>query len=47
LLLYWISRTWVIAHRGIMHDDPVVFAVMDNVSRGLLLVAAIIVIASI
>jgi 4-hydroxybenzoate polyprenyltransferase len=47
LLLYWISRTWAIAHRGIMHDDPVVFAVMDNVSRGLLLLAAIIVVASI
>ena len=47
LLLYWISRTWVIAHRGIMHDDPVVFAVMDNVSRVLLLIAAAIVIVSI
>ncbi|RUL64282.1 UbiA family prenyltransferase [Dyella dinghuensis] len=47
LLLYWISRTWAIAHRGVMHDDPVVFAVMDNVSRGLLVLAAIIVIASI
>lgn len=40
LLLYWISRTWAIAHRGVMHDDPVVFAVMDNTSRLLLLIAA-------
>ena len=47
LLLYWISRTWVIAHRGIMHDDPVVFAIMDNVSRVLILIAAVIVVASI
>lgn len=47
LLLYWISRTWAIAHRGIMHDDPVVFAVMDNVSRVLLVLAAIIVVVSI
>jgi 4-hydroxybenzoate polyprenyltransferase len=47
LLLYWISRTWAIAHRGIMHDDPVVFAVMDNVSRVLLVLAALIVAASI
>jgi 4-hydroxybenzoate polyprenyltransferase len=47
LLLYWISRTWAIAHRGIMHDDPVVFAIMDKVSRILLLLAAVIVIASI
>lgn len=47
LLLYWISRTWAIAHRGIMHDDPVIFAVMDNVSRMLLALAAIIVAVSI
>lgn len=47
LLLYWISRTWAIAHRGIMHDDPVVFAVMDNVSRVLLILAAVIVAVSI
>ncbi|AOJ02734.1 hypothetical protein WS70_13605 [Burkholderia mayonis] len=32
LLLYWISRTWIIAHRGLMHDDPIVFAVRDRVS---------------
>ena len=40
LLLFWISRTWLIAHRGEMHDDPVVFALKDNVSRwvGLLFV---------
>jgi len=43
LLLYWISRTWAIAHRGIMHDDPVVFAVMDRTSQILGLIAAIIV----
>ena len=32
LLLYWISRTWIIAHRGLMHDDPIVFAARDRVS---------------
>lgn len=32
LLLYWISRTWLIAHRGLMHDDPIVFAARDKVS---------------
>lgn len=47
LLLYWISRTWAIAHRGIMHDDPVVFAVTDNTSRVLLVIAGVIVTASI
>jgi 4-hydroxybenzoate polyprenyltransferase len=29
ILLYWISRVWIIAHRGEMHDDPIVFAVKD------------------
>lgn len=33
LLLYWISRAWIVAHRGGMHDDPVVFAVTDRVSQ--------------
>jgi 4-hydroxybenzoate polyprenyltransferase len=47
LLLYWISRTWAIAHRGVMHDDPVVFAVMDNTSRLLLVIAAAILVAAI
>jgi 4-hydroxybenzoate polyprenyltransferase/phosphoserine phosphatase len=32
-LLYWISRMWLKAHRGEMHDDPVVFAMSDPVSR--------------
>jgi 4-hydroxybenzoate polyprenyltransferase len=32
LLLYWISRTWLKAHRGEMHDDPVIFATQDRVS---------------
>lgn len=33
LLLYWISRVWVMAGRGKMHDDPIVFAIRDRVSR--------------
>ncbi len=32
LLLYWISRVWLIAHRGLMHDDPIVFALKDTTS---------------
>lgn len=32
LLLFWISRAWLIAHRGGMHDDPIVFALKDRVS---------------
>lgn len=32
VLLYWVSRMVMIAHRGRMNDDPVVFAVTDKVS---------------
>ncbi len=32
LLLVWISRVWMLAHRGEMNEDPVVFAVRDQVS---------------
>lgn len=42
ILLYWISRVWVVAHRGTMHDDPVIFAMVDPISRGLLVLAALI-----
>jgi 4-hydroxybenzoate polyprenyltransferase len=33
VLLYWISRVWLVAHRGHMHDDPIVFAVTDRASQ--------------
>jgi 4-hydroxybenzoate polyprenyltransferase len=32
LLLFWISRNWMLAHRGQMHQDPVLFAMTDRVS---------------
>lgn len=32
LLLFWITRAWMLTHRGLMHDDPVVFAIRDRVS---------------
>jgi hypothetical protein len=47
LLLYWISRVWMTAHRGAMHDDPVVYALRDRVSLGLGLVAAITIAAAV
>jgi hypothetical protein len=33
LLLSWIGRIWLVAHRGKMHDDPFVFALRDPTSR--------------
>jgi 4-hydroxybenzoate polyprenyltransferase len=41
LMLYWISRVWMTAHRGSMHDDPVVYALRDRVSLGIGVLAAI------
>ena len=32
VLLAWLSRMAMNAHRGWMHDDPVVFAAKDRVS---------------
>lgn len=32
LLLIWISRVWMLAHRGEMNEDPVIFAVRDRLS---------------
>lgn len=32
LLLTWITRVWMLAHRGTMNEDPVIFAVRDRVS---------------
>ncbi len=41
LMLYWISRVWLTAQRGQMHDDPVVFALKDRQSLGIGVLAAI------
>ncbi|MCL6621467.1 MAG: hypothetical protein K6T55_05135 [Syntrophobacterales bacterium] len=32
LLLYWISRMWLLAHRGLVAEDPIIFAIKDRVS---------------
>ncbi len=41
LLLYWISYVWLIAHRGGMHDDPLVFTLRNRVSRIVILLVAV------
>ena len=32
LLLYWVSRIWLVTCRGRMREDPIVFAVQDKIS---------------
>jgi 4-hydroxybenzoate polyprenyltransferase len=44
LLIFWLSRVWLLASRGQLDEDPVIFAVTDRVS--LLTGAAVAVIAA-
>jgi len=32
VLLFWITRMWLLTNRGLMHEDPVVFALTDSAS---------------
>ncbi len=32
VMLFWISRVWLLTSRGQMHDDPIVFALRDRTS---------------
>jgi hypothetical protein len=45
-VLYWITRVWLIAHRGELHDDPVVFALKDRMSYVLGAFAAVLLAAA-
>jgi 4-hydroxybenzoate polyprenyltransferase/phosphoserine phosphatase len=44
LLIYWLARVWFLAGRGQMHDDPIVFAIKDKVSWGIMLVSILLII---
>ncbi|MEM9781139.1 MAG: UbiA family prenyltransferase [Pseudomonadota bacterium] len=34
VILFWLSRLWLLAHRREVPDDPVIFAVRDPISHG-------------
>jgi 4-hydroxybenzoate polyprenyltransferase/phosphoserine phosphatase len=44
LLLYWIGRVWLIAHRGQMPDDPLVFAMNDRTNLILVVLMVVLVV---
>ncbi len=46
VLLYWLSRTWLLAHRGELKEDPVTLAIRDPVSYGVALASAAVIAAS-
>jgi 4-hydroxybenzoate polyprenyltransferase len=47
ILLSWVSHVWLIAHRGEMTDDPVVFVMTNPVSLFLMAAAAAVTIGAI
>jgi hypothetical protein len=47
IILYWLSRTWLLAHRGALNEDPVTLAIRDPVSYGVALASAAVIAASI
>jgi len=42
ILLFWITRVWLLTHRDQMNDDPVLFALKDRASWFCLLIISII-----
>jgi 4-hydroxybenzoate polyprenyltransferase/phosphoserine phosphatase len=46
-ILFWIMRIWFKAHRGEMHDDPIVFTVKDKFSYFVGLIIILFVVAAI
>ena len=47
LALYWISRVLLLTSRGLMNDDPVIFAATDRVSQIVAVLCAAVVLVSI
>lgn len=46
IVLYWLSRTWLLAHRGELKEDPVTLAIRDPVSYGVAAAVAIVIAGS-
>ncbi len=42
VMLYWVGRVWLLAHRGQVNEDPLVFALRDRVSYAVGLVCALV-----
>ena len=42
IMLYWISRVWLLSHRGQMTQDPIIFALKDRVSYVILILSVVI-----
>ena len=47
LLLFWISRIWLLTVRGQMHDDPILFTLRDRSSLAVIALSGLIVAGSV
>jgi 4-hydroxybenzoate polyprenyltransferase and related prenyltransferases len=46
IMLYWVGRMLMLAHRRLIHDDPVVFALRDRMSSGMVALVLLIMFAA-
>ncbi len=46
ILLFWISRLWMLASRGNVQEDPVLFALKDRTSFVVIVLTLVIMIAA-
>ena len=44
LFIYWVTRIWLIANRGQLNEDPIIFAIKDKSSYIIALCLAIVLI---
>jgi 4-hydroxybenzoate polyprenyltransferase len=47
VLLFWISRMWLLAHRGRLHEDPIVATARDPISYLLGAIVAVLMLAAV
>lgn len=46
LLMYWLMRIWFLASRGLVHEDPVLFAAKDRVTYIIVILGAVLMAAA-
>jgi 4-hydroxybenzoate polyprenyltransferase len=46
LLIYWVTRIWFLAHRGMLNEDPVLFALKDWRSYAVAAACALVMLAA-
>jgi 4-hydroxybenzoate polyprenyltransferase len=46
IILYWLSRNWLLAHRGELKEDPVTLSIRDRASYLVALASAVVIAAS-